>query len=227
MPTAEETAAADKAAADKAAADKAAADKATADAAAKAKGAEGTTDADKAAADAAAKKAADDKAAADKAAADKKAAEEAAKGKAPEKYELKAPEGSAVDLARLEALARENNLSNDDAQAMVEAAHAITVKQSEDWLAELKGDKTYGGEKLTETQRLANLVVDKVRPKGSPRGDAFRKLLSSGVGNNLEVASFLADLGKMLKEDGAIEGEATGGGEKKPIEQRMYPNAKS
>jgi hypothetical protein len=204
------------AAADKAAADKAAADKAAADAAA-AKGAEGTTDADKAAAD---------KAAADKATADAAAAA-AAERKAPEKYELKAPEGSTVNLAQVEAIAREYNLPNEDAQSMVEAAHAMTVKQSETWLSELKADKTYGGDKLEETQRLANAFLDKVRPAGTPRGDGLRKLMAHGVGNNLEVAALLADLGKMMREDGSIEGAPGGGDTAKTAADKLYPNAKS
>lgn len=149
--------------------------------------------------------------------------------KAPEKYELKLPDGSLLadgDVARIEALARENNLPNDQAQSMLEATAATMAKQSEDWLAELTADKTYGGAKLEETQRLANAALDKVRPKGTPRGDAFRAMLGRGVGNNLEVMSFLADLGRMTKEDGPIEGQGAGDTTTpKSKAEILYPNS--
>ena len=161
-----------------------------------------------------------------------KKADEPPAPKAPDKYELTIPEGGLVDsndLARVEALAREHNLPNEAAQSMLETGNALMVEQAVAWRAELDADKTYGGEKYAETERLANLVLDKVRPAGTPRGDGIRKLLQRGVGHNLEVVSFLADLGKMMKEDAPITGELKTGEDrsKKPIANRMYPNAKS
>jgi hypothetical protein len=227
MPTAEETAAAEaaaKATSDAAAADKAAADKAAADKAAAA----GKTPEQIAAEAAEAGKAGTDAA---KAAADAKAAEEAKKGelKAPDKYELALPKDGlidATDQAQIEELAREHNLPNDIAQSMLETTNAMLVKQSEGWRKELEADKTYGGAKLQETQLLVNQALDKVAPKGTPNGDGLRKLLNRGVGNNIHVVAALATIGRLMKEDGPIEGVAGGGeSKKKSIAEQLYPNA--
>jgi hypothetical protein len=228
MPTAEETAAAEaaaKATSDAAAADKAAADKAAADKAAAA----GKTPEQIAAEAAEAGKAGTDAA---KAAADAKAAEDAKKAgelKAPDKYELALPKDGlidATDQAQIEELAREHNLPNDIAQSMLETTNAMLVKQSEGWRKELEADKTYGGAKLQETQLLVNQALDKVAPKGTPNGDGLRKLLNRGVGNNIHVVAALATIGRLMKEDGPIEGVAGGGeSKKKSIAEQLYPNA--
>jgi len=230
MPTAEETAAAAAAATNDAAA-KAAADaaaKKTADDAAAAAAAGGKTPEQLAAEAAEAGKAGTDAA---KAAADAKAAEDAKKGelKAPDKYELALPKDGVIDAtdqAQIEELAREHNLPNDIAQSMLETTNAMLVKQSEGWRKELEADKTYGGAKLQETQLLVNQALDKVAPKGTPNGDGLRRLLNRGVGNNIHVVAALATIGRLMKEDGPIEGVA-GGGEtkKKSIAEQLYPNA--
>ena len=209
-----------------------AAAKAAADAAAKAAAdaAAAQTPEQKAAAEAAAKADQVSKDAAAKAAADAKAAEEAAKAGAPEKYDLKVPEGATIgasDIALLEELAREANLPNDQAQSILESTAALAAKQSESYRARLEADKTYGGEKLAETQQLANAFLDKVAPKGTPLGDELRALLQSGVGNQLAVVAAMANAGRMMKEDGPIEGTAAGDTtKKKSIEEHLYPNAR-
>lgn len=222
-PSAADTAAADTA---KAAADKATADKATADQAA----------ADKATAD----KAAADKAVADAAAAGKKpeGAEGTKDGKqpgtggAPEKYALTLPKDGAVDaidVAAVEKYAREGNLSNADAQALLDQQNTMLIEQSDAFAAQLTADPTYGGDKLPETQRLAKIAIDAVRPEGHPRRAAFQRILDkSGAGNHIEIASFFADLGKKLAEDKPVSGSTTGGDDRsnKPLANRMYPNMK-
>lgn len=148
---------------------------------------------------------------------------------APEKYELILPKDGAVDasdLATIEALAREHNLPNDAAQALLEQHNAMLIDQSTRLAAELTADKDYGGQALPETQRLAKTVIDLVRPDGHPRRAAFQRILDkSGYGNHVEIASFLADLGKRMKEDSPISG-AGGAGDTKPLANRMYPNQK-
>jgi len=223
-PSAADTAAADTA---KAAADKATADKATADQAA----------ADKATAD----KAAADKAVADAAAAAGKQPEGAegtkdgkqpGTGGAPEKYALTLPKDGAVDaidVAAVEKYAREGNLSNADAQALLDQQNTMLIEQSDAFAAQLTADPTYGGDKLPETQRLAKIAIDAVRPEGHPRRAAFQRILDkSGAGNHIEIASFFADLGKKLAEDKPVSGSTTGGDDRsnKPLANRMYPNMK-
>lgn len=192
---------------------------------------------------AAEKKAADDAAAKAKenegktpeqiAADEKKAAEEAERKrqtetgpKAPEKYELKLPDGStatAEDVKAFEGWARSLNLTNEQAQAAIEQQHALVEQRLTEFKEETAADADYGGEKLAETQRLANLVLDKVRPKGHARRDALLGILTdSGYINNIEVVSFLADLGRMAGED--TGGGGRGGATKEVrAEDQLFP----
>ena len=185
---------------------------------------------DKAAADT---KAAADKVASDKAAADaetvRKAAEAAAKAKAPEKYELTLPEGDRLDdgdLKYIETVARANNWSNEDAQAAITEHDAAIKAQSERFLADTKADKDYGGDKLVETERLAKAAIAKIRPEGHARRESFLRFLNrGGAGNHIEALSFLADLGRLMGEDGAGAGGGSGGGKAKTAEEILYPGS--
>lgn len=206
--------AAEKAAADKAAADKVIADKAAADTAAAAK----------VAAD---KKAADEKAAADlKAETERKAGE---KPKAPEKYDLKTPDGGrldAADLALVETEARKYGLTNEQAQALVDDHDTRLAAQATAFEAAAKADKDYGGDKLAESQALAKAAIDRLRPAGHPRRDAFLRFLNKGgAGNHVEVIAILADLGKLMREDTGLGGRKVGGGAESPLD-KMYPSMK-
>lgn len=218
---------ANKASADKVIADKAAADKVVADAAAK---------------EIADKKAADDaealknetpeaKATREKAEAD---ALEAKKNGPPEKYELKVGKDAetfidANDLKVIEKFARDKGLNNDQAQALVNDRAGALLEQSVAFRAITEADPNYGGDKLPETERLAKLALDKLRPAGTPRGDSFRQILAkTGYGNNLEIVSLLADLGKQLAEDTQGErGNAGGGGDKKGAAETLYDHPSS
>lgn len=148
--------------------------------------------------------------------------------KAPEKYALKVPEAGAAfvdpaDLTHIETIARAANWSNDDAQAALEEHVATIAAQSERYLAETKADKTYGGDKLTESQRLAKLVIDKVRPTGHERRESFQRFLGrGGAGNHIEVVAFLADLGKMMGEDSPAFSRGTGGSSTKSAAEVLY-----
>lgn len=149
---------------------------------------------------------------------------------APEKYELTIPDDGILDerdRTAIEAYARAQGLSNEDAQALLEEHAGQLRTQSETWLNETKTDKTYGGDKLPETQKLARAAIDRIRPEGHPRRDQFRALLNKGgIMNHLEVVSFLADLGRMMGEDGGVAGGA-GGGKKKSLEDKLYTHPTS
>jgi len=165
-------------------------------------------DAAKAATDAAAKKATDDAAA--KAAADA----EAAKSKPPAKYEFKKPDGSDyfltdTTLKEFEARARAKGWNQEQAQAVLEEESGLVMARSNAWRTETEADPTWGGEKLAETQRLANLALDKFAPKDDPIGARFRALMLQGAAfNELSVVVSLARLGKMMAEDTPIVGGA-------------------
>ena len=130
--------------------------------------------------------------------------------KAPEKYELKLPDGGrldASDLKTIEEIARTAGWSNEDAQTAITEHDALLAKQSDRFLAETKADRDYGGDKLVETQKLARTVIDRLRPDGHPRRESFLRFMNrGGAGNHLEVVSFLADLGKLMAEDGNVAG---------------------
>jgi hypothetical protein len=146
----------------------------------------------------------------------------------PDKYELTVPEGGRLDdadLKRFESMAREQGLTNDEAQAALDLEDAYLAQRTETLLSETKADKDYGGDKLAESQRLARAVIDRVRPAGHARRESFIRFLNKGGdGNHIEVVSFLADLGRMMGEDSRAAGGAGGGGSKKTAEEIMYPN---
>jgi len=126
--------------------------------------------------------------------------------KAPEKYDLKVPEGSthidANDLPHFAAIAKANGWTNEQAQAFIVAHQDAVHAQRQTFIDTVKSDPDYGGDKLANTQRLAHLALNRIRPEGTTRGDALRYLLDkSGFGDHLEVISFLADIGKLMAED--------------------------
>lgn len=148
--------------------------------------------------------------------------------KAPAKYELSVPKGDehhvdADDLSQLEKMARESDLTNEEAQAILEA-HLGTMKSTATrYLEVTKADKDYGGDKLAETQRLAKLAIDKLRPEGHARRDSFLALVNkAGVGNHIEVVSLLADLGRLFAEDGGLTGGGSGEGKPKSVAEKLY-----
>lgn len=97
---------------------------------------------------------------------------------APEKYEFQAGEGVELDAEALkdfEPVARELNLTNEQAQKLVDAYPKILAgvqqrqadawqAQTEEWAATVKADKEIGGDKLT-----ANLGVAQRAPTPSAR----------------------------------------------------------
>lgn len=198
---------------------KAAADKATADA---------TTATEKAAADAKTAATAEAVKAAEAETARK--AEAAAASKAPVKYVLALPDGSADyldagDLTDFEKVAKAEGWTNEEAQAVLEAQATSLKERAAQFRAETAADETYGGEHLADTQRLASLVMDKFAPAGVPLHDELRRdLLKSGYGNKLAVVSLLARIGKMMAEDqpgpGGRAGDSSGA---KDIASVLYP----
>lgn len=158
-----------------------------------------------------------------------KAASEPGAVRAPEKYELKVPSSNpldAKDLEGFEAFARRMNWTNEEAQVMLDEQIAGVEATLERFKEEAAADPDYGGEKLAETQRLANVVLDAIRPKGHPRRDAFLQILTKGGHvNNIEVLSFLADVGRAASEDGTGAGFGGVKPPKAPLAHRMFPSS--
>lgn len=147
-----------------------------------------------------------------------KEGEQQTQPKAPEKYELKAPDAlkgyaDTSTLAEVEAFARANNLPNEDAQQILEDTLAVVARKAAAYETATKADPEYGGDKFSETQRLARKVIDRIRPEGHARRDSFLAFLGrEGAGNHVEVVSFLADLGKIMSEDTPAHGRSGAGG---------------
>lgn len=144
------------------------------------------------------------------------------KPKAPEKYELTVPDDAKrfvtdADLEQLQTYAKANDWTQEEAAAelsdLITAAKERQAATVTAWETTTKADKTYGGKNLAETQRLGNLAVDRVYPKGHPMREKFVEFLKdSGGGVRLEVVAFLADLGRMMGEDTNTGGKAPSGG---------------
>lgn len=93
---------------------------------------------------------------------------------APEKYAFTAPEGQELDtsaLAQFEPVARELNLTQEQAQNLVDVYPKVLAgvqqqqaeswqKQTEDWAAAVKADKDIGGDKLASNLGAAQRAID-------------------------------------------------------------------
>jgi len=164
----------------------------------------------------------DEKTGDDKTGEDKTGEDKSDKG-APEKYEdFVLPEG--VDkldqdmLDNFTALAKEQNLSQESAQKLVELASGLVLKTGQDsqaawqetadgWVKAVKEDKDYGGEHLKETLTRGERALARF---GSPDlgeligGNGFR------LTDNLEFIKFLVRVDKAIGEDKLVEGGSTG-----------------
>lgn len=170
-------------------------------------------------------------------AADKKTAEDAAKAKpegAPEKYtDFTAPEGMTLDtegVTALQTFAKENNLSQANAQKLVDLAvknaqtnAANQAKQWADarttWVAEIKADKEVGGANFPASVALAQKAIAQF---GSPE---LNKVMESGYGDNPAMFKFCVAIGKRLGEDKVVNG-TTGSGDVKSVAQQLYASHK-
>lgn len=157
-------------------------------------------------------------------AAEKEAAEKAEKDKkpegAPEKYEFKAGEGVELDqeaLKDFEPLARELNLTNEQAQKMVDLYSGKILpmvqkqqaeawqKQTEGWAEAVKADKEIGGANLTSSISTAQRALETF---GSPELKEY--LNTTGLGNHPELIKVFVKVGKAMSEDGMVTGKESG-----------------
>lgn len=138
---------------------------------------------------------------------------------APEKYEFQAGEGVELDseaLKDFEPVARELNLTNEQAQKLVDAYPKILAgvqqrqteawqAQTEQWAADVKADKEVGGDKLTANLSAAQRALDQF---GTPE---LREYLDgTGLGNHPELVKAFIKVGKAMSEDGVITGKESG-----------------
>lgn len=138
---------------------------------------------------------------------------------APEKYEFRAGEGVELDAEALkdfEPVARELNLTNEQAQKLVDAYPKILAgvqqrradawqAQTEEWAATVKADKEIGGDKLTANLGVAQRALDTF---GTPELKEY--LNGTGLGNHPELVKAFVKVGKAMSEDGVVTGKESG-----------------
>ena len=139
---------------------------------------------------------------------------------APEKYEFKPAEGQELDAAALEQfepIARELNLTNEQAQKMVDLYGTKIMpmvqkqqaeawqKQTEGWAETVKADKEIGGDKLTANLSAAQRALDQF---GKPELKEY--LNATGLGNHPDLVKTFVKIGKAMSEDGMVDGSNQG-----------------
>ncbi|EBZ4662830.1 peptidase [Salmonella enterica subsp. enterica serovar Bovismorbificans] len=156
-----------------------------------------------------------DKSKEDKPAEDKEQKQEGA----PEKYEFQAAEGVELDAEALkdfEPVARELNLTNEQAQKLVDTYPKILEgvqhrqmeawqKTTEQWAADVKADKEIGGDKLTSNLSAAQRALDQF---GTPELKEY--LNTTGLGNHPDLVKTFVKIGKAMSEDGMVDGSNQG-----------------
>jgi hypothetical protein len=135
---------------------------------------------------------------------------------APETYELKPGEGEEFSpefLTSYTEVARKLNLTNEQAQEMIDTMSPIIAQQQmarietirNEWTESAKVDKEFGGEKLSENLATAKQALDKW---GTPE---LRQLIKdTGLGNHPEIIRFFYRAGKALSQDTFVGGHKEG-----------------
>ncbi|ENR4995108.1 TPA: peptidase [Enterobacter roggenkampii] len=138
---------------------------------------------------------------------------------APEKYEFTAGEGVELDTEALkdfEPVARDLNLTNEQAQKLVDAYPKILAgvqqrqaeawqAQTEQWAADVKADKEIGGDNLTANLSAAQRALDLF---GTPELKEY--LNTTGLGNHPDLVKTFVKIGKAMSEDGMVDGSNQG-----------------
>ena len=153
-------------------------------------------------------------------------------------------EGVELDKGAIEgftALAKELDLSQADAQRLIdldsERMAKVAEQQSKDWedvqkgfITELKDDKDFGGENFDKNVKFARRVIETFG--GENKGEDLKKAFNeTGVGNLPVLVKFLAKIGPLISEDtflaAGAEAPGVGGGEEKTDSQIMYKKDKT
>ena len=152
----------------------------------------------------------------DAAAGEAKAEEAKPERAAPEAYEFKAPDGVELNpalLGEFEGLARELNMPQDEAQAIVERMTPkiqarmqaqqieIMAQARADWLQQIEADAEIGGAAKQAAQASAAKALHQF---GTPELRALLK--DSGLEVHREVVRFFSRVGKAISEDSFVSG---------------------
>jgi len=153
---------------------------------------------------------------------------------APDQYEFKMPEGmeEALDedtAKEFSEVAKELGLTQDQAQKVVDVQVGLMNRigeklqgewstLQEEWRADAKSDKEFGGEKFQENLGYAVKAIDTF---GS---EALKEALEvTGMGNHPELVRFCISVGKMIGEDGVMSGGKGNSQERDPA-KTLFPD---
>lgn len=145
----------------------------------------------------------------------------------PESYELKMPEGVALDKTAAEeftAIAKELKLSAADAQKVADVGAKMAQRQAEQhaalvesWVEQVKADKDIGGDKLDENLGVARKAIEAF---GTP--ELKDVLNTTGFGNHPAFIKFAYKAGKAISPDGFVSGAPKGA--ETDIAKKMFPS---
>lgn len=157
------------------------------------------------------------------------------------KYDLKLPENSVLSEDHVEktvAFAKEQGLSNDAAQKMIDRDNTLVAAKQQDgldqldvlvnetWPKQAAEDKEIGGDDFGKNCELAKRVVNKFFD------DDFKNLLNPksednptgvGYGNHPGLVKGLVRIGKVMSDDSLVLGKANTTNEKSDID-KLYDN---
>lgn len=151
------------------------------------------------------------------------------KDKSTDKYELKVGKESLLSndqVQEIEAYARQQGFSNDQAQALLnreekllsaykESLHTEFEATANKWTEDLKSDKEIGGDNFSKSVKIAERVIDRFAT------ESFKKSLNeTGFGNHPELVRTFVKIGQAMAED-TFE-PSKGGTKQKSIEDVFY-----
>ncbi len=128
-------------------------------------------------------------------------------------------------IAGYSEVAKELNLSQENAQKLLDKVAPLVAQQQNDiykttvegWKTQTQADKEIGGEKLPENLGLAKRAMDTYF---SP--DFVKLLDQSGLGNHPEMIRGLMKVGKTVSQDQFVAGGGGGSNEGKSAAEVLY-----
>jgi hypothetical protein len=158
-----------------------------------------------------------------------------ASGSTPTEISLEAPEGSSLGedyVSSLADFARENGLSQEAAQAMLDrevgasqeaqrAREQAIATEQQKWRDTVQSDKEIGGDRFAESTQLARKVIHKY---GSD--ELIQELNDSGYGDHPELVRLLVRIGREMSDDTLLTGKISSPVDSQPksAEEIMYPD---
>jgi hypothetical protein len=131
----------------------------------------------------------------------------------PESYALSLSQGSVLDqadVADVVALAKQQQFTQEEAQAALAAYEQQLLEQGTKFRTELEADAELGGAHLATTQRDVKRALDTLVPETTAEGKAVRAFLhKSGLGNQVHLLRVLARAGKAMGEDRPVAAPAS------------------